>query len=238
MKKIVVITDMRSPDALSCKAHLEGLGYQVECVPENVCLWHEEELTAFAAPLEEGLLGVIHPAPPAIKGGIQTVTEEEWALARDEGAMAAWCVSKVFGGILRKKKQGCVIYLNSIHAEKPVGLGALFSMGCGAVQMLNREFNQDYGPDFVRSYFIQRGIRQDETYLQSNVSNLYYGVDLRYPERVYPKEGSLNGLLAFLLTDEAGVLSGSDLKADGGMTMYYNHRRAVEGRPYHVRSEE
>ena len=47
-----------------------------------------------------------------------------------------------------------------------------------------------------------------------------------------PERGSLNGLLAFLLTPDAAPLAGSDLRADGGLTMYDGHRHQVEGREY------
>ncbi len=232
MKKTIIITDMRGPDARALLPYLTEKGYQVQCVPENVCLWDEYVLAQWAAPFRDDLLAVIHPAPPAIRGGVEDVTEEDFALARDEGPMAAWCVAKVFGHIMRENRQGSFIFLNSIHAEKPVGLGLLFSMGCGAVQMLSREINQDYGTASVRTYFIQRGISRDDPDMRSNTSNLYFGLDLRYPDRQVPSSGSLNGLVSFLLTEDAAPLSGSDLRADGGMTMFYNHRTQVEGRPY------
>lgn len=146
--------------------------------------------------------------------------------------MAAFCVTKVFCNILREKQQGAIIYLNSIHAEKPVGKGMLFSMGCGAVQMLCREVNQDYGRQGVNCYFVQQGIGEGEDECISDVSPIYCGVDLRYPARKIPPRDQLNGLLAFLLTDAAAPLSGSDLRADNGMTMYYNHRSKEEGRRY------
>lgn len=232
MKNIIIITDLRGPDAQSARAWLQEKGYRVECVPQDVCLWDEQALSAWAQPYRENLLAVLHPAPPAIRGGILEVTEADWSLARNEGPMAAWCVAKVFGGILRESRQGSLIFLNSIHAEKPVGKGMLFSMGCGAVQMLNREINQDYGTSGVRTYFIQRGITGDDPDLKSDVSNLYFGLDMRYPERKMPAAGCLNGLIGFLLTEDAALLSGSDLRADGGMTMFYNHRTRIEGRPY------
>lgn len=232
MERIVIITDLRGPDAQSARLYLQEKGYRVECVPETVCLWDEQALKAWAEPFAENLLAVLHPAPPAIAGGILEVTEEDWSLARNEGPLAAWCVAKVFGGIMREKRRGSFIFLNSIHAEKPVGKGMLFSMGCGAVQMLSREINQDYGPSSVRCYFIQRGITGDDPDLRSDVSNVYFGLDLRYPERKVPASGCLNGLIAFLLTEDAALLSGSDLRADGGMTMFYNHRSRMEGRPY------
>ncbi len=234
-KGLVVITDLRTQEAQDAAEYLRAEGYDVRQVPQDVQLWDETALSSFAAALDAPLVGVIHPAPPRILAGIEEATDEQWAQARDEGPMAAWCVTKVLGGVMRAQGRGALIYLNSIHSEKPVGKGFLYSLGCGAVQMLNREVNQDYGPDGVNSYFVQRGITAADPDSRSDVSHLYYGVDMRYPQRKMPESGYLNPLLAFLLTDAAWPLAGSDLHADGGMTMFYTHRKRMEGRKYFER---
>ena len=232
----VIITDTRTREARDAADYLSARGWNVVTVPGDVPLCDEEALTGFAARYAPELCGVIHPAPPMdpfVKLGVEDISEELFALARDEGAIAAWCVTKVFGGIMRARGGGSLIYLNSIHAEKPVGCGALFSMGCAAAQMLQREANQDYGANGVRTYFVQRGISVDDPDARSDVSALYFGVDMRCPERRMPERGSLNGLLEFLLTPAAAPISGGDLRADGGMTMFYNnHRYRLEGVDY------
>ena len=234
-KKTVVITDLRSEEAKSAAVYLRENGYEVVTVPEDILLYHEEDLQAFADSVKDSLTGVIHPAPPMIKGGILDVTEEEWERASNEGAIAALIVTKVFCGIFREKKAGSLIFLNSIHAEKPVGKGILFSMNCGAADMLSREAVQDYASDGINIYFVERGILSHDDG-KSDVTALYCGVDLRYPRREIPETGYLNGLLAFLLTDAAYPLTGSPIRADAGMTGFYNqHRNKVEGREYNVR---
>lgn len=232
MKKTVIFTGSQMAEAREAQAYLETLGYQTVTVPEEIRLWDEDALRAFAEPYAASLAGVVHPAPERIMGSVEEVSEEQWNRALNEGPLSAWCVTKVFCSIMKENGGGSMIYLNSIHAEKPVGNGALFSMGCGAVQMLAREANQDYGQFHVNTYFIQKGISPTDPDSKSPVSTVYFGVDLRYPTLELPQEGYLNGLIAFLLTPEAAPLSGSDLRADGGMTMFYTHRRKVEGRPY------
>ena len=232
MRKTVIFTGSQMAEAREAQAYLETLGYQTVTVPEEIRLWDEDALRAFAEPYAASLAGVVHPAPERIMGSVEEVSEEQWNRALNEGPLSAWCVTKVFCGIMKENGGGSMIYLNSIHAEKPVGNGALFSMGCGAVQMLAREANQDYGQFHVNTYFIQKGISPTDPDSKSPVSTVYFGVDLRYPTLKLPQEGYLNGLIAFLLTPEAEPLSGSDLRADGGMTMFYIHRRKVEGRPY------
>lgn len=233
MKDTIVLTHEGMAEARDARAALESQGWRVLTVPKDIRLWDEAALTAFAEPLGDVLAGVIHPAPERILGGVASVSEADWDRAAKEGPMAAWCVTKVFCDLMKRNGGGSMIYLNSIHAEKPVGLGALFSMGCGAVQMLSREAAQDYGEYNVRTYFIQKGVSATDPDSRSPVSTLYYGVDLRYPGRRMPEAGYLNELISFLLTPGAAALNGGDLRADGGMTLYYVHRRRVEGRPYY-----
>lgn len=232
MNNTVIFTSTAMAEAAEAAAFLAEQGYRVVTVPGEVCLWDEDALRAFAAPYVSSLLGVVHPAPERILGSVESVTEEQWVQATNEGPLAAWCVTKVFCGIMKENGRGSMIYLNSIHAEKPVGNGALFSMGCGAVQMLCKEANQDYAQFGVNTFFIQKGITPTDPESKSPVSTVYFGVDLRYPQRKIPEPGYLNDLIAYLLTPEADPLSGADLRADCGMTMFYVHRRKVEGRPY------
>ena len=238
----IVLTDLRTAQMRAAKEYLEAQGYAVRIPPEGCRLWKEDEVRAFAVSCPEDLTGMIHPAPPAFQCGLEEATEEQAARARDEGPLAAWCVTKVFGEIFRKKGGGTLIYLGSIHAEKPMGYGALFSAGCGAVQMLNREVNQDYGTSGVRSYYVQRGPMTGDPDLRNDLTNFFCGTEKRYPERKIPEDDSLNPLLAFLLTPAAAPLAGSDLRADGGMSMYYGERQEEEvvglGRLYRAGEQE
>ena len=225
--RTVVITDLRTAEMRSAKAYLEAEGWQVAVPPEGCRLWKEEEVRAFAETCPEDLAGVIHPAPPVFQCSLEQADEEAVARARDDGPMAAWCVTKVFGCRFRDRGQGSLIYVSSVHAEKPMGYGFLFSAGCGAVQMLNREVSQDYGTSGVCSYFVQRGPSEEDPDLKNDLTNFYAGTALHYPSRRLPEAGQLNQLLAFLLTPAAAPLMGSDLRADGGMTLYYGVRRST-----------
>ena len=229
----IVITDLRTAPMREAQAYLAKQGYRVLIPPEGCRLWKETELRAFAASCPEDLAGVIHPAPPAFGCALEQADEDAVARARDEGPMAAWCVTKVFGEIFRERRQGTLIYVGSVHAEKPMGYGFLFSGGCGSVQMLNREANQDYGTSGVRTYYVQRGPMAGDPDLKSDLTHFYFGADLRCPDRKLPGAGDLNPLIAFLLSPAAAPLAGSDLRADGGMTMYYGER-AEKVRGAHV----
>lgn len=222
--KSIWITDLRTPEMRDARDYLSARGWQVLVSPERLCLWDEEAVQGFVNSCRDTLEAVIHPAPPPYQCSLEDADETLAARARDEGAVAAWCVTKAAGGLFREKGHGYMIWFSSIHADKPMGYGSLFSAGCGAVQMLSREISQDYGPDGVLSFFVQRGPSADDPDLKSDLTDFYYGTDLRFPTRHMPEAGSLNPLLEFLLTPAAAPLNGSDLRADGGMTMYYGQR--------------
>ena len=220
----VWITDLRSREMRDACEYLSAQGWQVLTTPEGLCLWDEEAVQGFVNSCSDGLSGVIHPAPPPFQCPLEKADETRVSQARDEGAISAWCIAKAAGARFRRKGSGSLIWFSSVHAEKPMGYGTLFSAGCGAVQMLNREISQDYGPDGVMSFFVQRGPSAEDPDLRCDLTDFYCGTDLRYPTRRLPEAGSLNPLLAFLLTPAAAPLNGSDLRADGGMTMYYGQR--------------
>ncbi|MCR5005240.1 MAG: SDR family oxidoreductase [Clostridiales bacterium] len=225
--KTVIITDLRTRAAQEAAEFLPTQGYAVQIVPENISLWDEAALSAWVETFRDELIGVIHPAPPVQTCGILEITPEAWDKAAWEGPVAALIVTKVFCGIFREKQQGAMIYLNSIHAEKPVGQGYLHSLGCGAVEMLAKEVCQDYGAQHVGVYFVERGILSEDQG-QSDVSALYCNTERRYPDQNMPEDSYLNGLLAFLLTPAALPLSGSPLQADAGLLGFY-HSHRVEG---------
>lgn len=231
--KRVLLTDTREPQARIAAQYLREQGYEViENDPDTgVKLSDEAALEAWADMLP-ALCGVIHPAPPRILAKTEDATEEQWLQAREDGVIAAWAVTKVFCGRMKRQGYGAMIYLGSVHAEKPVGGGFLFSLGCGAAEMLCREASQDYAQFGVRCFYVQRGPMEEDLYCRSNLSHYYYGLDVRYPRRETPQDGYLNGLLAFLLTDTSWPLNGADLRADGGVSMYYGHRYKLEGREY------
>lgn len=232
-KKSVLITDLRTEAARDAKAYLAESGYDVLTVPEGIALWDEEALSSFASGIADNLIGVIHPAPPVTMSGIMDITPEMWEQCSNEGAIAAMIVTKVFGELFKENGGGSIIYLNSIHAEKPMGKGYLYSLNCGAVEMLTKEAYIDYAPFGVRIFFVESGpVEGDEKVRLNDKSPIYLAVDLRYPALKTPKPDYLNGLLAFLLTDAAYPLAGTPIQADSAYIGYLNDRHKVEGRRY------
>lgn len=227
----VLITETRSADARSAAISLREAGYEV-ISGDGVRMWDEAEARALESRITSRLCGVIHMSPERILAGCESASDAQWNAALNEGALSALITTKVFAGRMAENGGGALIFLGSIHADKPVGGGFLYSINCAATQMLCREASQDYGARGVRCFYVERGISETDKNDPSSASQIYVGTQLRYPRRRMPEAGDLNALIKFLLTDGSWPLNGASLKADGGMTMFYGHRFREEGVKY------
>ena len=236
----VFISDDRNPAARSTAARLAELGYGVTLadfggggdVPgcERVLLDTGDlgAMTAFFAGWGGELHGVIHPAPPPVQATIEHCDEDTWAAAYRDGPLTALTVTRAAAEEMAKHGRGSLVFLGSMHAEKPMGNGFLYSMTCAATQMLCREAALDYASKGVYSYYVRLGVLEHEIQYDNAFSNQYSGVRYRYPSREIPPAGAFNELIAFLLTDGARPLNGSDVNADEGYTLFYGIQREAQ----------
>ena len=202
--------------------YISALGYTPIFADDNIDLISEQQVNSFLEPYKSELSGVIFANPPIIYGGIEDTTDEMWNSARDIFAAAMLNLTQTAGKILSQNNGGSIIYLNSIHADKPIGNGFLYTMGCAAVQMLCREAALTYGANGVGCYNIMRGIvESEEAYFTSEYSPIHHNAELRFPQEKIPSAKSLNELCAFLLSGGAYILNGTDLHADEGFRLYF-----------------
>ena len=211
------ITDIVSSEVAE---YIKTMGYTP--ITGDIDLTSEESLNNFLEPYKANLAGAILANPPVIHGTIEDANDEMWEKARDLFVVPVFNITQTVGKILMQNKKGRIIYLNSIHAEKPIGNGFLYTMGCAAVQALCREAALIYGSYNVGCYNVMRGIVEgEEAYYTSEYSPVHHSGELRFPKERAPSADSLNELCAFLLSGGAYILNGSDLQADEGFTLYY-----------------
>jgi len=226
VKKYVYFNSTEDIVASEVAKHLEAIGYTPIVSGTGIDLTSAESVGRFLEPYGDDLAGAVLVNPDIMRGTIEDVTDEMWDKARDVFPMAMLNLTQVTGRMLSHNQRGSIIYLNSIHAEKPIGNGLLYTMGCAAVQMLCREAAIVYGSQNVGVYNIMRGIVEGEdNYFTSEYSPIYHNGELRFPKEKLPSAKSLNELCAFLLSGGAYILNGTDLQADEGFRLYF-------GKPY------
>ena len=236
--KTLFVTDDRCPAARAVAAHLAALGYEVllnvcggqtpaGCAPVKVSLCDQEALEALMDQLSGNLAGVIWAPPPTNHATIEAATESQWRSAFEQGALSSMTLTRVACEHMARYGRGVMIYLGSIHAERPMGSGFLSTMNLTATQMLCREVAIDYGRKGLSSFYVQRGIMESDNANDNDITGQYTGINIRNPLGRAVEPDDLCGLIAFLLTDAARILNGSDIRADAGATMFYGLQREV-----------
>jgi len=233
--KLVWFTDNRDPVACAAAGYLAGRGWRVAlndlggenmpgCEGTRVDLADAGAVNAAVKAFADALRGVVHSAPPPLRASVEKADDGLWGSAFEGGALSSMLVTAAAGEHLAAMGRGAILYLGSMHAEKPMGHGFLHTIGCAATQMLCREAALDYGAKGVHCVYIQRGVMAHDMANRSAVSNQYIGAAFRYPRRRMPGPDSLCGLIEFLLSQAAAPLNGADLRADEGYTMYYGNQ--------------
>ncbi|MCL1859547.1 MAG: SDR family oxidoreductase [Oscillospiraceae bacterium] len=215
-----------TPDIVSSNVaeHIKTIGYTPVFSDNNIDLTSAECVNNFLEPYKDNLVGAVLSNPPVagMRGGIEDTTDEMWNNARDIFVVPMLNITQAVGKIFMENKKGSIIYLNSVHAEKPIGNGFLYTTACAAVQALCREAALIYGRYNIGCYNIMRGIVEgEEKYFTSDYSPIHHNSEIRFPKEKLPEANSLNELCAFLLGGGAYILNGSDLRADEGFTLFY-----------------
>lgn len=222
MDKYVFFNNREDIVSAEVSEHIKTIGYTPIFIEFGVDLTSAQSVGDFLAPYRNGLSGAVLANPTIIHGEIETANDEMWNSARDAFAASMLNLTQITGKILAENNGGSIIYLNSIHADKPLGNGFLYTLGCAAVQMLCREASLAYGIHNVGCFNVMRGIVEgEESYYTSDYSSIYHNSELRFPKERIPSAKSLNELCAYLLSGGAYILNGSDLHADEGFRMYY-----------------
>jgi len=227
-EKFVYFNNIKDIVSSEVAEHIKKTGYTP--VSGDIDLTSEDSVSNFLEPYRDNLVGAILANPPAMRGSIEESDDEMWRKARDTFVVPVLNITQVTGRIFMRNKKGSIIYLNSVHAEKPIGSGFLYTMGCAAVQALCREAALIYGSYNVGCYNIMRGIVEGEqAYFASDYSPVHHNSELRFPQERVPSADSLNELCAFLLSGGAYILNGADLQADEGFSLYYGKSSYYKG---------
>ena len=137
-------------------------------------------------------------------------------------AKTAFVTTQLVGKQMSSREKGKIVFIGSIHAEKPTGSSFIFSAAKGAVQMLSREASLVLGRFGVNVNHIQLGPTVgDDLVYQSSYSPLYEDYEYKIPNAILGTFDDLANLALFLVSDEARYINGADIRIDGGFLNHY-----------------
>ena len=164
-----------------------------------------------------------------IKASIEECTEEQFERMILANAKAAFLYTQAVGRVMKNARGGNIIFLNSIHAEKPTGSSFAYSAAKAAVKMLCKETALELGLYNVRANSIEAGgLEGDDGRFMVAESPFYVDMAGKIPGGKTGRAESVAKAAAFLASDDSVFLNGADIRADGALTLKYLPRATYE----------
>ncbi|MCC2875457.1 SDR family oxidoreductase [Lachnoclostridium pacaense] len=179
--------------------------------------------------------GVIYNYFTVVEGSVSNLTEEQFEKNYKENIQSAMTAAQVFGAAMDREMNGKLIFIGSIHDDKPSGAYPLFSMAMGAVKNLSREAALGLGVKNVCSVFVELGpIKEDVFAPKSSYTTLYEGYQYKIPSGTVGSASDTAQLCGFLLDSRCRYVNGTEIRMDGGLLLHYidekaNHRGLMRG---------
>jgi NAD(P)-dependent dehydrogenase (short-subunit alcohol dehydrogenase family) len=157
-------------------------------------------------------------APISVEAGEERLFD---AILRANAKSAFICAQAV-GARMTTRGTGRIVFVGSIHAEKPTGSTFAYSVAMGAVQMLSREASLALGRFGINVNYIQMGpLPGDDATFHSDISFLYEDYEYKVPNAILGSWDDLAELVVFVAGDGARYLNGADIRLDGGFLNHY-----------------
>ena len=166
-----------------------------------------------------GLDGLVNAAGVLGNGSVIDATTAEWQRVMDSNLTSVMLMTRAAAESL-KRRRGSVVNLSSVAAQRPYANLAAYCVSKAAVDMFTKCAALDFAPHGVRVNAVNPGVVVTELHTVSNAV-ADYAAFLERGKGTHPigrvgEPGEIAALIAFLLSEEAGWITGACVKIDGG----------------------
>jgi glucose 1-dehydrogenase/3-oxoacyl-[acyl-carrier protein] reductase len=222
----VVAADLRGETADETAELIEGEGGRAIGVAADV---REREQIAEARDAALQAFGrithLVNNAGLVTMHGLMDLTEEQWDLVLDVNLKGMFLVTQAIAPAIAEAGGGAIVNLSTVESEVVVASGPHcqphYNASKGGVKMLTKALAHELGPMNIRVNSIAPG----------SVNTGFSGGDLESPEArafMEPRQiikrtarpEEIASAIAFLLSEDASYVTGTQLAVDGGWLAY------------------
>jgi NAD(P)-dependent dehydrogenase (short-subunit alcohol dehydrogenase family) len=185
---------------------------------EAVCArWAAECERAFG-----GLDGLVNAAGVIGNGAVDGTAPAEWDRVMDSNVRSLYLMTRAAAPLLKRRK-GSVVNLSSVAATRPYAGLAAYCVSKAAVDMVTRCAALDFAPDGVRVNAVNPGVVVTELHTVTGAV-ADYPAFLERGKSTHPigrvgRADEVAALILYLLSDEAGWITGACMPIDGGRAL-------------------
>jgi len=196
----------------------EALVLEGDVREEAVCArWAKECERAFG-----GLDGLVNAAGVIGNGAVDATAPAEWDRVMDSNARSLYLMTRAAAELLKRNK-GSVVNLSSVASNRPYAGLAAYCVSKAAADMITRCAALDFAPHGVRVNAVNPGVVVTELHTVANAV-ADYPAFLERSKTTHPlgRVGNVQeiaALVLFLLSDEAGWITGACMPIDGGRAL-------------------
>jgi NAD(P)-dependent dehydrogenase (short-subunit alcohol dehydrogenase family) len=164
---------------------------------------------------------LIHNNNEINTAGIEDCSDTVFKKELNINVKSAFLYTKALETPRIKAGKGNMVFLSSIHSEKPFG-SFTYSLAKGALNMLVRELALEVGPYGIRVNVVSLGpIEGDADNFYSELSPLYeYPAERTVCRKLGTVQDAVEAVL-FFADDRCAYANGSELRVDGGFLLTY-----------------
>jgi NAD(P)-dependent dehydrogenase (short-subunit alcohol dehydrogenase family) len=174
-----------------------------------------------------GLSYVVNCAGVIDNTGFTGVPRESWLKCLEVNLMGAYNVIDAAADALRKESHGAVVNITSIEASRVIALSnpdpnPQYAASKAGLEMLTKSAARAMAADGVRVNSIAPGFvatPMATAAAHSQTDSLPAVLEPRVPLGRFARPSEIANAVAFLLSDQAGYITGSELLIDGGFAL-------------------
>ena len=239
MGKTIWITGAQTPigKAVALRCAAEGANLLLSGVstpPEGLCLGEGQSCSCYADnPLTEAdaaqalalvsHLDILVTANRKVKAlSILEAEAEDFDDIIDENLTSVFIAARAAAGKIGRGNKGAIVFIGSIHGDKPTGSTFLHSVANGGLNMLTKEAALDLGRSGIRVNLLRAGPTEgDDAVFTSELSGIYHDVESKIPRSTPATAQEIAAAALMLCADDASFINGAILTADGGFVSHY-----------------